>query len=88
MNGEWVATTEYEATSQNTLAALIGPQVLRIAGTSSASIKPGFTQGGSLLDANASMVEFLAERISLQSRSLAITYWRVARAGDGQGLVG
>jgi hypothetical protein len=34
---------------------------------------PGFTQGGSLLDANASMVEFLAEGISLQSRSLAIT---------------
>jgi hypothetical protein len=33
---------------------------------------PRITHGGSLLEANASMVEFLAEGISLQSRSLAI----------------
>jgi Flp pilus assembly protein TadG len=38
VNGEWIATTEYEATSQNTLAALIGPEALQLAGTSSASI--------------------------------------------------
>ena len=42
VNGEWVATTEYEATSQTTLAGIIGPKSVTLAGTSEASVKPGF----------------------------------------------
>lgn len=42
VNGEWIATTDYEATSQTTLAGIIGPKSVTLAGTSEASVKPGF----------------------------------------------